>query len=148
MLLHTLTFGPNHPAAHGVLRIIAYMVHEVVISTDIHLGLLHRSSERLTECRRDRLIGGYWDRMDYVSSFVQGITLESATLSTLCMLELDIPNGNTFYTVALKWHSNHGLNLGCLFGDTGGVTPLLYWFDTRELILELTELFLGSRYHN
>lgn len=67
----TLNFGPQHPAAHGVLRLVSYLDGEVIIKTDPHIGLLHRGTEKLIEYKTYYQINSYFDRLDYVSMMAQ-----------------------------------------------------------------------------
>lgn len=104
------------------------LLFELVELSDLHLGLLHRSSERILEHRRLHLSTGYWDRMDYVASYCQSYLLEHANC-----LAMSSSSSSTLVStdVMLGLHRtlNHTLNLGCLYTDTGGVTPLLFYFD-------------------
>lgn len=143
----TLNFGPQHPAAHGVLRLILSMQGEQVTKTDTHIGLLHRGTEKLIEYKTALQALPYFDRLDYVSvlamehSFCLAIerltgTLVSQRAKCIRMLYAEI-------TRVL----NHLLAVTCFAMDTGALTPFLFAFEEREKLMEFYERVCGARMH-
>lgn len=143
-----LNFGPQHPAAHGVLRLIAQLNGEIVEKTDIHIGLLHRGSEKLIE-NKSYLQGlPYFDRFDYVSMMVQ----EHA----YC-LAIENMLGTTNYKAAnsqvrtlfdeLTRILNHLLCIACHALDVGSMSSVFWGFEEREKIMEFYERVSGARMH-
>jgi NADH dehydrogenase I D subunit len=144
----TLNFGPQHPAAHGVLRLILSMQGEQVTKTDTHIGLLHRGTEKLIEYKTALQALPYFDRLDYVSvmamehSFCLAIerltnTVVSARAKCIRMLYAEI-------TRVL----NHLLAITCFAMDTGALTPFLFAFEEREKLMEFYERVCGARMHS
>jgi NADH dehydrogenase I D subunit len=144
----TLNFGPQHPAAHGVLRLILSMQGEQVIKTDTHIGLLHRGTEKLIEYKTALQALPYFDRLDYVSvmsmehSFCLAIerltnTIVSARAKCIRMLYAEL-------TRVL----NHLLAITCFAMDTGALTPFLFAFEEREKLMEFYERVCGARMHS
>ena len=144
---HTINFGPQHPAAHGVLRLILEMDGEVVERADPHIGLLHRGTEKLIEHKTYLQALPYFDRLDYVSPMCMEHTW---VLAQEKLLGIDIP-------VRAKWIRtlfaeitrvlNHLLNITTYALDVGAITPSLWGFEEREKLLEFYEAASGARYH-
>lgn len=144
---YTLNFGPQHPAAHGVLRLILEMEGEVIQRADPHIGLLHRGTEKLAETKPYNQSIGYMDRLDYVSmmcnehAYVKGIET---------MLGVDVPERAQYIRVMfdeitrilnhLMWLGAHGL-------DIGAMTIFLYCFREREDLMDCYEAVSGARLH-
>ena len=144
----TLNFGPQHPAAHGVLRLILSMQGEQIIKTDTHIGLLHRGTEKLIEYKTALQALPYFDRLDYVSvmamehSFCLAIerltnTVISTRAKCIRMLYAEL-------TRVL----NHLLAVSCFAMDTGALTPFLFAFEEREKLMEFYERVCGARMHS
>ena len=144
---YTLNFGPQHPAAHGVLRLILELDGEVVERADPHIGLLHRGTEKLAESKPYNQSIGYMDRLDYVSmmcnehAYVMGIEK---------MLGIKVPERAEYIRVMfdeitrimnhLMWVGTHGL-------DVGAMSVFLYAFREREALIDCYEAVSGSRMH-
>ena len=144
---YTLNFGPQHPAAHGVLRLILELDGEVVERDDPHIGLLHRGTEKLAESKPYNQSIGYMDRLDYVSmmcnehAYVMGIEK---------MLGIKVPERAEYIRVMfdeitrimnhLMWVGTHGL-------DVGAMSVFLYAFRERESLIDCYEAVSGSRMH-
>ncbi len=144
----TLNFGPQHPAAHGVLRLILSMQGEQIIKTDTHIGLLHRGTEKLIEYKTALQALPYFDRLDYVSvmamehSFCLAIErLTNTVISTRakCIRML---------YAELTRILNHLLAVSCFAMDTGALTPFLFAFEEREKLMEFYERVCGARMHS
>ena len=144
---HAINFGPQHPAAHGVLRLVLEMDGEVVERADPHIGLLHRGTEKLIECKTYMQAVPYFDRLDYVSP----MCMEHAfALGTEKLLGIDIP-------VRAKWIRtmfseitrilNHLLNVTTYALDVGAITPSLWGFEEREKLMTFYEAASGARLH-
>ena len=120
-----LNFGPNHPAAHGVLRLSLGLDGEVIKKTDIHIGLLHRGTEKLMETRPFNLSLPYFDRLDYVSMVVQehAYCLAVEKLSGFPNIDQKI-NGTRTVFDELTRILNHLLAVACHALDVGSMTPL------------------------
>jgi len=143
----TINFGPQHPAAHGVLRLILELSGEVVEKADAHIGLLHRGTEKLIEKKSYFQALPYFDRLDYVSMMAQEHTYSLAieTLSTL-----KVPIRAQYIRVLfleLTRILNHLLAVGCHAMDVGAMTPFLWAFDEREKLMEFYERVSGARMH-
>ncbi len=144
---YSLNFGPQHPAAHGVLRLILELDGEVVERADPHIGLLHRGTEKLAESKPYNQSIGYMDRLDYVSmmcnehAYVMGIEK---------MLGIKVPERAEYIRVMfdeitrimnhLMWVGTHGL-------DVGAMSVFLYAFREREALIDCYEAVSGSRMH-
>ncbi|NOQ79071.1 MAG: NADH-quinone oxidoreductase subunit D [Gammaproteobacteria bacterium] len=144
---YTLNFGPQHPAAHGVLRLILELDGEVVQRADPHVGLLHRGTEKLAESRIYNQNIGYMDRLDYVSMLCN----EHAYCMTIeKLLDIEVPERAQYIRVMfdeitrllnhLMWLGTHGL-------DVGAMTIFLYCFREREDLLDAYEAVSGARMH-
>ncbi len=146
---HTINFGPQHPAAHGVLRLILEMKGEVVERADPHIGLLHRGTEKLIEYKTYIQAMPYMDRLDYVSPMCMEHSFVLA-VERLLGIEQEVPERarwiRTLYA-ELTRIANHLLNLTTFGLDVGAITPSLWGFEQREAILEFYEAAGGSHYH-
>ncbi|MBR0672389.1 NADH-quinone oxidoreductase subunit D [Neoroseomonas soli] len=144
---HTINFGPQHPAAHGVLRLILEMKGEVVERADPHIGLLHRGTEKLIEYKTYIQALPYFDRLDYVSP----MSMEhSFALATERLLGIEAPERAQYIRVLfgeLTRILNHLLNVTTFAIDCGAITPALWGFEQRETLLEFYETVSGSHYH-
>jgi NADH-quinone oxidoreductase subunit D len=146
---HTINFGPQHPAAHGVLRLILEMKGEVVERADPHIGLLHRGTEKFIEYRSYLQANPYFDRLDYVSPMCMEHTYVLAQ-ERLLGIEGDIPErGRVLRTMFAEITRvlNHLLNVTTYALDCGAITPSLWGFEQREHLLEFYEAAGGSHYH-
>ncbi len=143
----TLNFGPQHPAAHGVLRLILEMDGEVIERADPHVGLLHRGTEKLAESKPYNQSIGYMDRLDYVSMMCN----EHAYVNAIeKLLNVDVPVRAQYIRVMfdeitrilnhLMWLGTHGL-------DVGAMTIFLYCFREREDLMDCYEAASGTRMH-
>jgi NADH-quinone oxidoreductase subunit D len=144
---YTLNFGPQHPAAHGVLRLILELDGEVVERADPHIGLLHRGTEKLAESKPYNQSIGYMDRLDYVSMMCNE---HAYVMSIEKMLGLKVPERAEYIRVMfdeitrimnhLMWVGTHGL-------DVGAMSVFLYAFRERETLIDCYEAVSGSRMH-
>ncbi|ABY72447.1 NADH-quinone oxidoreductase chain D [Rickettsia rickettsii] len=144
----TLNLGPQHPATHGVLRLILEMDGEVVNNADPHIGLLHRGTEKLIEHKTYLQAIPYFDRLDYVSPMCQE---HAFALAVESLLECEVPRRAQFIRVLFSELTrilNHTLNIGSQALDIGATTPLLWLFEEREKIMEFYEHVSGSRMHS
>lgn len=142
-----LNFGPQHPAAHGVLRLVLEMDGEVIERTDPHIGLLHRGTEKLIEHKTYLQALPYFDRLDYVSPMSQE---HAYSLCVEKLLQCEIPIRAKYLRVLfceLTRILNHLLNVSSQALDVGAMTPLLWLFEEREKILEFYERASGARFH-
>lgn len=143
-----VNFGPQHPAAHGVLRLITQLNGEIVEKTDIHIGLLHRGTEKLIEDRFYNQSIPYFDRLDYVSMMVQ----EHAYCLAIEQL-LQTTNFNSIFTYIrtlfdeLTRILNHMLAVACHALDVGSMSSVFWAFEEREKIMEFYERVSGARMH-
>ena len=143
----TINFGPQHPAAHGVLRLILELNGEVVKRADSHIGLLHRGTEKLIEYKTYLQALPYFDRLDYVSMMAQE---HAFSLLIEKLLKMHIPNRAKFIRVIfceITRILNHLLAIGCHALDVGAMTPMLWSFEEREKLMELYERVSGARLH-
>jgi NADH-quinone oxidoreductase subunit D len=146
---HTINFGPQHPAAHGVLRLILEMKGEVVERADPHIGLLHRGTEKLIEYKTYIQALPYFDRLDYVSPMCMEHSFALAT-ERLLGIEKDVPERAQYIRVMfaeITRIANHLLNVTTYALDCGAITPALWGFEQREHLLEMYEMTSGSHYH-
>ncbi|MBI0432472.1 NADH-quinone oxidoreductase subunit D [Roseomonas sp. KE0001] len=144
---HTINFGPQHPAAHGVLRLILEMQGEVVERADPHIGLLHRGTEKLIEYKTYLQALPYFDRLDYVAPMAQE---HAFALATERLLGIQAPLRAQYIRVMFAEISrvlNHILNITTYALDVGATTPSLWGFEQREVLLEFYEAASGSHYH-
>ncbi|SDB69882.1 NADH dehydrogenase subunit D [Belnapia rosea] len=146
---HTINFGPQHPAAHGVLRLILEMKGEMVERADPHIGLLHRGTEKLIEYKTYLQAMPYMDRLDYVSPMCMEHSWVLA-VERLLHIENDVPERarviRTMFA-ELTRILNHLLNVTTYALDCGAITPALWGFEQREHLLEFYEATGGSHYH-
>jgi len=143
----TMNFGPQHPAAHGVLRLIVELDGEIVIKADPHIGLLHRGTEKLIEYKTYLQALPYFDRLDYVSMMAQE---HAYSLSVEKLLGLDIPLRAKFIRILFSEITrllNHLLALTTHALDVGALTPFLWGFEEREKLMEFYERVSGARMH-
>jgi len=144
---HTINFGPQHPAAHGVLRLILEMDGEVVERADPHIGLLHRGTEKLIEHKTYLQALPYFDRLDYVSPMCMEHTW---VLAQEKLLGIEVPErGRWIRTMFAEITRvlNHLLNVTTYALDIGAITPSLWGFEEREKLLQFYEGVSGARYH-
>jgi NADH-quinone oxidoreductase subunit D len=144
---YTMNFGPQHPAAHGVLRLVLELDGEVVDRTDPHIGLLHRGTEKLIEYRPYLQSIGYFDRLDYVSMMCQE---HAYVLAIENLLGIEIPKRAQYIRVLYSEITrilNHLLNITTMALDIGAMTPLLWGFEEREKLMEFYERVSGARLH-
>ena len=143
-----LNFGPQHPAAHGVLRLILQLSNEIIEKTDIHIGLLHRSTEKLITTKHYEKSIPYFDRLDYVSMMTQEhaycITIEK-------LLNIQNISKHTNYIRILFDELtrilNHMLAIACHALDIGSMSSIFWSFEERENIMEFYERVCGARMH-
>ncbi|EKE09546.1 MAG: hypothetical protein ACD_16C00139G0014 [uncultured bacterium] len=143
----TLNFGPQHPATHGVLRLILEMDGEVVERADPHIGLLHRGTEKLIEYKTYLQAIPYFDRLDYVSPMSQE---HAFALAVEKLLGLEIPERAKYIRVLfceITRILNHLLNITTMAIDVGAMTPLLWGFEEREILMGFYERVSGARMH-
>lgn len=143
-----MNFGPNHPAAHGVLRLSLDMEGEIIKNTDIHIGLLHRGTEKLIEDRPYLLSIPYFDRLDYVSMMLQehGYCLAIEKLNRIPNFDQKITKTRTIFD-ELTRILNHLLAIACHALDVGSMSPLFWAFEERECIMGFYENVSGARMH-
>ena len=144
---YTLNFGPQHPAAHGVLRLVLEMDGEVIERADPHIGLLHRATEKLAESKPYSQTIGYMDRLDYISMMCNE---HGYVLAIEKLLQLEVPVRGQYIRVMfdeitrvlnhLMWIATHAL-------DVGAMTMFLYAFREREDLLDTYEAVSGARMH-
>lgn len=143
----TMNFGPQHPAAHGVLRLVLEMDGEVIERADPHIGLLHRGTEKLIEHKTYLQALPYFDRLDYVSPMNQE---HAFALAIEKMLQVEVPRRGQYIRVLyceIGRILNHLLNLTTFAIDVGAMTPLLWGFEEREHLMEFYERASGARLH-
>jgi len=143
----TMNFGPQHPAAHGVLRMVMEMDGEVVRRIDPHIGLLHRGTEKLIEYKTYIQAIPYFDRLDYVSPMCQE---HAFVLAIEKLMGLEVPARGQYIRVLFDEITrilNHLLNIPAYAMDVGAVTPFLWAFEERELLMEFYERVSGARLH-
>ena len=144
---HTFNFGPQHPAAHGVLRLIVEVDGEVVQRVDPHIGLLHRATEKLVESKPYNQSIGYMDRLDYVSMMANE---HSYVLAIEKLLKVDPPIRAKYIRTMFDEITrilNHLLWLGAHALDIGAMTIFLYCFREREDLMDCYEAVSGARMH-
>ena len=143
----TMNFGPQHPAAHGVLRLVFEMDGEIIKRADPHIGLLHRGTEKLIENKTYLQALPYFDRLDYVSPMNQE---HAWSLAVEKVLRINVPERGQYIRVLfceLGRILNHILNLTAFAIDVGAMTPLLWGFEEREILLSFYERASGARFH-
>lgn len=144
---YAFNFGPQHPSAHGVLRLVAECSGETIYKLDPHIGLLHRGTEKLIETKSVLQALPYFDRLDYVSMMCQEHTFVLAVES---LLNIEVPKRAQYIRVIfceLTRILNHLMSLTTHAMDVGALTPFLWAFEEREKILEFYERVSGARMH-
>jgi len=144
----TINFGPQHPAAHGVLRLVIELNGETVLNAEPHIGLLHRGTEKLIEHKTYLQALPYFDRLDYVSMMSQEHTF---VLAVEKLLNNKVPLRAQYIRVLfaeLTRILNHLLAIGCHAMDVGAMTPFLWAFEEREKLMEFYERVSGARMHS
>jgi NADH-quinone oxidoreductase subunit D len=144
---HTMNFGPQHPAAHGVLRLVLELDGEVVERADPHIGLLHRGTEKLIEYKSYIQAVPYFDRLDYVAPMAQE---HAFALATEKLLGIEVPLRAKYIRTLFAEISrvlNHLLNITTFAIDVGAITPALWGFEEREKLMEFHEAACGARLH-
>ncbi|CAF2327250.1 unnamed protein product [Rotaria sp. Silwood2] len=142
-----INFGPQHPAAHGVLRLIVELDGETVIRADPHIGLLHRGTEKLCEYKTYIQALPYFDRLDYCSMMTNE---QVYSLAVERLLGIEIPERAKFIRTFMGEMTrilNHTLAVGCHALDVGAMTPFFWLFEEREKIMEFYERLSGARMH-
>ncbi len=143
----TMNFGPQHPAAHGVLRLVLEMDGEIVDRADPHIGLLHRGTEKLIEHKTYLQAVPYFDRLDYVAPMNQE---HAFALATEKLLGITAPERAQYIRVMYAEIGrilNHILNITTFALDVGAITPALWGFEEREKLMEFYERVCGARLH-
>jgi NADH-quinone oxidoreductase subunit D len=143
----TMNFGPQHPAAHGVLRLVVEMDGEVIERADPHIGLLHRGTEKLIEHKSYLQAVPYFDRLDYVAPMSQE---HAYALAVEKLLGVAVPERAQYIRVLFAEISrllNHILNISTFALDVGAMTPFLWGFEEREKMMEFYERVSGARLH-
>ena len=144
---YTFNFGPQHPAAHGVLRLVLEMDGEIVRRADPHIGLLHRGTEKLIEHKTYLQAIPYFDRLDYVSMMCQE---HAFVLAAEKLLALEVPPRGRYIRVLFSEITrilNHLLNITTQAMDVGAMTPALWAFEEREKLMAFYERVSGARMH-
>jgi len=144
---YTMNFGPQHPAAHGVLRLVLEMDGEIIERADPHIGLLHRGTEKLIEYKTYMQALPYFDRLDYVSPMNQE---HAFALSVEKLMGLEVPERAQYIRVLfceLTRILNHILNITTFALDVGAITPALWAFEEREKGMEFYDRVCGARLH-
>ncbi len=143
----TMNFGPQHPAAHGVLRLVLEMDGEVIERADPHIGLLHRGTEKLIEYRPYLQNIPYFDRLDYCSMLCQE---HAYVLAVEKLLGVEVPARALYIRTLMDEVTriiNHQLNIATMALDCGAMTPLLWLFEEREKLFGFYEQVTGARMH-
>jgi NADH dehydrogenase (ubiquinone) Fe-S protein 2 len=143
----TINFGPQHPAAHGVLRLVLELNGEIVERADPHIGLLHRGTEKLIEYKTYLQALPYFDRLDYVSMMAQE---ETYSLAVEKLVGAQVPLRAQYIRVLFYEITrilNHLLAVGCHAMDVGAMTPFMWAFEEREKLMEFYERVSGARMH-
>jgi len=144
---YTMNFGPQHPAAHGVLRLVLEMDGEIVDRADPHIGLLHRGTEKLIEHKTYLQAIPYFDRLDYVAPMNQE---HAFALAVEKLLGITPPKRAQYIRVLyceLTRILSHLLNVTTFALDVGAITPSLWAFEEREKLMEFYDRVCGARLH-
>ena len=144
---YTMNFGPQHPAAHGVLRLIIELDGEVIERCDPHIGLLHRGTEKLIEHKTYLQAVPYFERLDYVAPMSQEHTF---ALAVEKLLQVTVPRRAQYIRVLFAEITrilNHLLSITTGALDVGAITPSLWGFEQREILMEFYERVSGARLH-
>src|SRR6516162_3612697 len=143
----TINFGPQHPAAHGVLRLVLELDGEVVERVDPHIGLLHRGTEKLIEHKTYSQAIGYFDRLDYVAPMNQE---HAFVLAAEKLLDIEVPRRGQLLRVLyceIGRLLSHMLQVTTQALDVGALTPILWGFEEREKLMMFYERASGARMH-
>ncbi len=144
---YTMNFGPQHPAAHGVLRLVLELSGEMIERADPHIGLLHRGTEKLIEHKTYVQALPYFDRLDYACPLNQE---HAYVLGVEKLLGIEVPRRGQYLRVLFSELTrliNHVMNTTSMALDVGAMTPLLYGFEEREHMVEFSERASGARMH-
>ena len=144
---YTISFGPQHPAAHGVLRMVLEMDGETIVRADPHIGLLHRGTEKLAETRTYLQALPYMDRLDYVSMMCNE---QAYCLAVEKLVGIEVPERGQYIRVMFAEVTrilNHLMGIGAHAIDIGAMTVFLYAFREREELMDLYEAVSGARLH-
>ncbi len=144
---YSLNFGPQHPSAHGVLRMVLEMDGEIIDRADPHIGLLHRGTEKLIEYKTYAQATPYFDRLDYVAPQNQE---HAFVLAAEKLLDLEVPRRAQYLRVLYAEIGrvlNHVFNVVAFAMDVGGMTPMLWGVEEREHLMEFCERVSGARMH-
>ncbi|GAB6966400.1 NADH-quinone oxidoreductase subunit D [Komagataeibacter kakiaceti JCM 25156] len=144
---HAVNFGPQHPSAHGVLRLVLEMEGEVVARAIPHVGLLHRGTEKLIEYKTYPKALPYFDRLDYVSPMCEE---HAFALAVEKLLGIEAPDRARWIRVMFAEITrilNHILNVTALGLDCGALTPALWGYEEREKLMEFYDAVCGARFH-
>ena len=144
---YTLNFGPQHPAAHGVLRLVLELDGEVIQRADPHIGLLHRATEKLAEHRTYLQALPYMDRLDYVSMMCNE---HAYVMAVEKLLGIEVPLRAQYIRVMFDEITrilNHLMSLGSHALDVGAMAVFLYAFREREDLMDMYEAVSGARMH-
>ena len=144
---YTINFGPQHPAAHGVLRMILELEGETIVRADPHIGLLHRGTEKLAETRTYLQALPYMDRLDYVSMMCNE---QAYCIAVERLLGIEVPLRGQYIRVMFAEITrilNHLMGVGSHALDIGAMTVFLYAFREREELMDLYEAVSGARLH-
>ncbi|MEQ8736256.1 MAG: NADH-quinone oxidoreductase subunit D [Rhodospirillaceae bacterium] len=144
---YTVNFGPQHPAAHGVLRLVLEMGGETIDRVDPHIGLLHRGTEKLIEHKTYLQAVPYFDRLDYVSPMNQE---QAYAIAVERLLGIDVPKRGQYIRMLfceLTRILNHIMNIASYAMDVGAMTPFLWTFEEREKLMGFYDDVSGARMH-
>jgi len=145
---YSLNFGPQHPAAHGVLRMVMELDGEIIERVDSHIGLLHRGTEKLIEHKQYLQATPYFDRLDYVATMNQE---HAFVLAIEKLLECEVPERGQYVRVLfceIGRILNHLMNCLAHAMDVGALTPILWGFEEREKLMCFYERVSGARLHS
>ena len=144
---YTINFGPQHPAAHGVLRLVLEMGGETIDRIDPHIGLLHRGTEKLIEYKTYLQAVPYFDRLDYVSPMNQE---QAYAIAVERLLGIEVPKRGQYIRMLfceITRILNHIMNIGSYAMDVGAMTPFLWMFEEREKLMGFYDEVSGARMH-
>lgn len=144
---YTVNFGPQHPAAHGVLRLVLEMGGETIDRVDPHIGLLHRGTEKLIEHKTYLQAVPYFDRLDYVSPMNQE---QAYAIAVERLLGIEVPKRGQYIRMLfceLTRILNHIMNIASYAMDVGAMTPFLWTFEEREKLMGFYDDVSGARMH-
>jgi NADH dehydrogenase (ubiquinone) Fe-S protein 2 len=144
---YSINFGPQHPSAHGVLRLVLDLVGEIVTLADPHIGLLHRGTEKLIETKTVLQALPYFDRLDYVSTMAQE---HAFVLSVEQLAGVAVPRRARYIRLLYSEITrilNHLMSVTTHALDIGALTPFLWAFEEREKLMEFYERVSGARLH-